>query len=150
MDTPLMARCACGWSVVGTADEIVAATQDHAGRVHNMTATREQVLAQATAAPATPADEPTETSTTGFRNPGVHPRSLRPLSPFPAAVRTVCCARRHSRARRDLPDPEPRACEEPPHEPDRRRRRARGPDRRATLARTSRAGATPTTSSCSS
>ena len=62
MDTPLMARCACGWTVVGTADEIVAATQEHAGRVHNMTATRDQVLAQAVAAPA---DDRTEPTTTG-------------------------------------------------------------------------------------
>jgi predicted small metal-binding protein len=51
MDGPLMAGCACGWRVVGTADEIVAATMEHAVRVHNMTATREQVLAQAVPAP---------------------------------------------------------------------------------------------------
>jgi Protein of unknown function (DUF1059) len=51
MDGPLMARCGCGWRVIGTADEIVAATMEHAGRVHNMTATREQVLAQAIPAP---------------------------------------------------------------------------------------------------
>jgi len=38
--------CACGWEVIGTEDEVVAATQEHAEKVHNMKATREQVLAQ--------------------------------------------------------------------------------------------------------
>ncbi len=48
----LRAGCACGWEVIGTADEIVAATMDHAQRVHNMTATREHILAKAVAVPA--------------------------------------------------------------------------------------------------
>ena len=47
MDERLMAHCACGWQVVGTADEVVAATSEHAQRIHNMTATRDQILAQA-------------------------------------------------------------------------------------------------------
>jgi predicted small metal-binding protein len=38
--------CACGWEVIGTEDEVVAATQEHAEKIHNMKATREQVLAQ--------------------------------------------------------------------------------------------------------
>ncbi len=38
--------CACGWEVTGTEDEVVAATQDHAAQVHNMKATREDVLAR--------------------------------------------------------------------------------------------------------
>ena len=38
--------CACGWEVIGTEDEVVAATQEHAMQVHNMKATREDVLAR--------------------------------------------------------------------------------------------------------
>jgi predicted small metal-binding protein len=37
--------CACGWTVSGTEDEVVDATIDHGRRIHNMEATREQVLA---------------------------------------------------------------------------------------------------------
>jgi len=37
-------RCACGWEATGPVDEVVAATIDHGSRIHNMTATREQVL----------------------------------------------------------------------------------------------------------
>jgi predicted small metal-binding protein len=36
--------CACGWEVRGTEDEVVAATQEHAEQVHNMKASREDVL----------------------------------------------------------------------------------------------------------
>jgi predicted small metal-binding protein len=42
-------RCDCGFEVQGTADEVVAAMQDHARNVHNMSATREQVLDRAKA-----------------------------------------------------------------------------------------------------
>ena len=49
-DETLVVRCACGWEVRGTADEVVPATQDHGRRVHNMAATREEVLAMAVAA----------------------------------------------------------------------------------------------------
>jgi predicted small metal-binding protein len=38
-------RCACGWEVRGSEDEVVDATIDHGRRIHNMEATREQVLA---------------------------------------------------------------------------------------------------------
>ena len=38
-------RCACGWEFRGTRDEVVDATIDHGARIHNMEATREQVLA---------------------------------------------------------------------------------------------------------
>jgi predicted small metal-binding protein len=38
-------RCACGWEVTGSEDEVVAATIDHGRRLHNMEATREQVVA---------------------------------------------------------------------------------------------------------
>jgi hypothetical protein len=38
-------RCACGWEVTGSLDEVVEATIDHGRRIHNMEATREQVVA---------------------------------------------------------------------------------------------------------
>ena len=38
-------RCACGWEITGSEDEVVAATIDHGRRLHNMEATREQVVA---------------------------------------------------------------------------------------------------------
>jgi hypothetical protein len=40
-------RCVCGWESTGPTDDVVAATTEHGRRVHNMTATREQVLAMA-------------------------------------------------------------------------------------------------------
>ena len=43
----LIVRCDCGFEVRGVADEVVEAMQAHAKNVHNMTATREQVLARA-------------------------------------------------------------------------------------------------------
>lgn len=42
----LQLRCACGWETTGSADEVVVATQEHARRIHNMTSTREEVLAR--------------------------------------------------------------------------------------------------------
>jgi predicted small metal-binding protein len=57
MDPTLVVRCACGWETTGTEDEVVAATGEHGTRLHNMDATREQILLMATpvvpAAPAT-------------------------------------------------------------------------------------------------
>jgi len=41
----LRLRCACGWETTGTEDDLVAATQEHGRRMHNMLPTREQVLA---------------------------------------------------------------------------------------------------------
>jgi predicted small metal-binding protein len=38
-------RCACGWEVTGTEEELIAKARDHGQRLHNMTPTREQVLA---------------------------------------------------------------------------------------------------------
>ena len=49
-------RCACGWEVTGPVDEVVTATVDHGARIHNMTATREQVLAALGRAPDTPTE----------------------------------------------------------------------------------------------
>ncbi len=40
-------RCACGWETTGQLDQAVSAAIDHGQRVHNMTATREVVLASA-------------------------------------------------------------------------------------------------------
>ena len=37
-------RCACGWDVTGSEDAVVDATIDHGRRIHNMEATREQVV----------------------------------------------------------------------------------------------------------
>lgn len=45
-------RCACGWVVSGPLDEVVDATIDHGRRIHNMDATREQVIAAVTGLPA--------------------------------------------------------------------------------------------------
>jgi glutaredoxin len=47
MDDRWLARCACGWETTGTSEAIVAATMDHAQRIHNMPATPEQVMSQA-------------------------------------------------------------------------------------------------------
>jgi predicted small metal-binding protein len=43
-------RCACGWEISGTEDEVVDATIDHGRRMHNMTATRDEVIAAMRAA----------------------------------------------------------------------------------------------------
>jgi predicted small metal-binding protein len=43
----LIVRCDCGFEVRGDTDEVVEAMQAHARDVHNMNATREQVLARA-------------------------------------------------------------------------------------------------------
>jgi predicted small metal-binding protein len=43
----IRATCACGWEATGTEDEVVAATIDHGTRIHNMTASAEQVLERA-------------------------------------------------------------------------------------------------------
>jgi predicted small metal-binding protein len=40
-------RCACGWEWAGDVEAVVVATQDHGARIHNMEATREEVLAMA-------------------------------------------------------------------------------------------------------
>jgi predicted small metal-binding protein len=44
--------CACGWKVTGPLDDVVEATIDHGRRIHNMEATREQVIAAVTGPPA--------------------------------------------------------------------------------------------------
>jgi predicted small metal-binding protein len=52
----LYVRCACGWEVRGTDEIVVPATQEHGRRLHNMAATRDEVLAMATV--ASPAEPP--------------------------------------------------------------------------------------------
>ena len=47
-------HCACGWEVIGPEDVVVDATVDHAQRIHNMEATREDVLAALHANDAAP------------------------------------------------------------------------------------------------
>jgi hypothetical protein len=46
-DGPMRVRCACGWETTGTEDEVVADTGVHGERVHNMRATRDEILAMA-------------------------------------------------------------------------------------------------------
>jgi predicted small metal-binding protein len=46
MDPDLVTnRCACGWEMTGPVDQVVEATIDHGKRIHNMVATRDDVLA---------------------------------------------------------------------------------------------------------
>jgi len=52
-------RCACGWEVSGSEDEVVDATIDHGRRIHNMEATRDEVL-DALHEPATTTDPASE------------------------------------------------------------------------------------------
>jgi hypothetical protein len=40
-------RCVCGWETIGDEPEVVEATREHGQRVHNMTATRDEILAMA-------------------------------------------------------------------------------------------------------
>ena len=46
---PITVRCACGWELSGPEDDVVPATIEHGRRVHNMVATRADVLAMAIA-----------------------------------------------------------------------------------------------------
>jgi len=55
MTEPLLTvRCVCSWEVTGTEDEVVAATADHGRRIHNMDATREEILAMSAPASGAP------------------------------------------------------------------------------------------------
>ena len=44
-------RCACGWETTGSEEDVVEATTEHGRRLHNMTPTRDEVLAMAVGAP---------------------------------------------------------------------------------------------------
>ena len=44
-------RCACGWETTGGEAAVVTATAEHGRRLHNMTPTRDEVLAMAVVTP---------------------------------------------------------------------------------------------------
>ncbi len=44
-DAMTTVRCACGWETTGSEDDVIAATTEHGRRLHNMTPTRDEVLA---------------------------------------------------------------------------------------------------------
>jgi predicted small metal-binding protein len=46
-DQSIRVRCVCGWEATGSEDEVVAATEEHGELVHNMRASREEILAMA-------------------------------------------------------------------------------------------------------
>jgi predicted small metal-binding protein len=46
-EEPITVRCACGWETTGPEDVVVEATAEHGRRNHNMTPTRDEVLAMA-------------------------------------------------------------------------------------------------------
>lgn len=48
----LTVRCACGWETSGPEAQVIEATREHGERVHNMTASRDQILAMAVPAAA--------------------------------------------------------------------------------------------------
>jgi predicted small metal-binding protein len=56
-DETITVRCVCGWETTGPEDNVVTATVEHGRRMHNMTPTRDEVLAMAVA-PADDADSP--------------------------------------------------------------------------------------------
>ena len=60
-DEPLTVRCACGWQTAGTENEVVTATIEHGLALHNMAASREEVLAMAV--PGDPSDRHGERAT---------------------------------------------------------------------------------------
>lgn len=51
-------RCVCGWETAGPEEEVIVATIEHGRRLHNMAATREEVLAMAVAAPRVESPNP--------------------------------------------------------------------------------------------
>lgn len=46
-ETILHTGCVCGWEITGPEDEVVDAVIEHGRTIHNMVATREDVLKQA-------------------------------------------------------------------------------------------------------
>jgi predicted small metal-binding protein len=46
-ETILHTGCVCGWEITGPEDEVVDAVIEHGRKIHNMVATREDVLTQA-------------------------------------------------------------------------------------------------------
>ena len=50
-DETITVRCVCGWETSGPEEDVVIATTEHGRRLHNMIATREEVLAMAVGRP---------------------------------------------------------------------------------------------------
>lgn len=50
-DDTITVRCACGWETAGSEAVVVEATREHGRRLHNMTPSREEVLAMAVGEP---------------------------------------------------------------------------------------------------
>jgi len=48
-DELITVRCVCGWETSGAEDDVIVATTEHGRRLHNMTPTRDEVLAMAVA-----------------------------------------------------------------------------------------------------
>jgi len=48
-DEMITVRCVCGWETTGAEDDVIVATTEHGRRLHNMTPTRDEVLAMAVA-----------------------------------------------------------------------------------------------------
>jgi predicted small metal-binding protein len=48
-ENTITVRCACGWEIAGPEEVVVDATVEHGRRMHNMTPTRDEVLAMAVA-----------------------------------------------------------------------------------------------------
>ena len=46
-DETITIRCVCGWETAGAEDDVIRATTEHGRRLHNMTPTRDEVLAMA-------------------------------------------------------------------------------------------------------
>jgi predicted GNAT family acetyltransferase len=55
--SPAFLRCVCGWETIGAVDEVVAATDEHGRRVHNMAATRDEILGRVETIADNPAAE---------------------------------------------------------------------------------------------
>jgi predicted small metal-binding protein len=62
-DETITVRCACGWEMTGPQQDVVVATTEHGRRLHNMTATRDEVLAMAAATSDQKAARPPNRST---------------------------------------------------------------------------------------
>jgi len=67
MNDAITVRCVCGWETTGPTEDVIAATRDHGERIHNMAATREQIMAMAVATPtmAPPSEAVIDTGTGG-------------------------------------------------------------------------------------
>ena len=55
--SPAFLRCICGWETTGSVDEVVAATDEHGRRVHNMAASRDEILGRVETIADNPAAE---------------------------------------------------------------------------------------------